>query len=396
LRTYLFSGFPWTLLADSQVHHLAVIQIASVTGVYGVSFLVALVNVSLAEAMGAAVNANGGQQERRLTGKSAMGSFLKKLPFAASLVSRLSRLPPLTLTVVLVGFSFLFGFYRLHTLPHSFAPSTRVALLQGNIDQYKKWDKAYVNDIEIQYAALAIEASKSKPAMIIWPETSVPGFLLQDQALRKWLLDVVQISGTSHLIGAPVLNRKNAYNSSFSINHEGVLEGEYAKHHLVPFGEVVPWASVLSRWIHVLNDLGGFTAGRGSSVVSVAGVPVGVNICYEAIFPNLVRQSIRQGGQLIANLTNDGWYMQTAAPYQHWAPNIFRAVENGRWLLRADNTGISGIIDPVGKVVAQSSIFETTVVSGLVQPRTELTVYTRFGDVFAWICCFISLLAIAI
>jgi apolipoprotein N-acyltransferase len=142
----------------------------------------------------------------------------------------------------------------------------------------------------------------------------------------------------------------------------------------------------LGQYIKVLNDLGGFTAGKESPVLRVGGVQVGVNICYEAIFPNLVRQSVRKGAVLIANLTNDGWYMQTSAPYQHWATNIFRAVENNRWLVRADNTGISGIIAPTGRVQAASAIFRPGVIAGTVQVQNALTFYTRFGDIFAWIC----------
>ena len=118
----------------------------------------------------------------------------------------------------------------------------------------------------------------------------------------------------------------------------------------------------------------------------VGGNHVGVNICYEAIFPNLVRNSVRQGAGLIANLTNDGWYMKTAAPYQHFIPNVFRAVENNRWVLRADNTGISALISPQGRVAAASPIFVPTVISGTVVPQYAMTLYTRQGDVFAWCC----------
>jgi apolipoprotein N-acyltransferase len=111
-----------------------------------------------------------------------------------------------------------------------------------------------------------------------------------------------------------------------------------------------------------------------------------VNICYEAIFPNLARRSIQRGGQLIVNLTNDGWYMKTAAPYQHLAPNVFRAIENHRWLARADNTGVSALIAPTGEIVAQTPIYLTRVLTGTVYTRNDLTFYTRFGDIFAWIC----------
>src|SRR5262249_46353327 len=141
----------------------------------------------------------------------------------------------------------------------------------------------------------------------------------------------------------------------------------------VPFGEIVPWASVLGRWIRVLNELGGFTAGRRSPVVKTRIGEIGMNICYEAIFPNFVRQSVLQGATAIVNVTNDGWYMRTAAPHQHFVPNVFRAVENDRWVLRANNTGISGVIDPVGHVQASSPIFEPAVVTGMIAPRHGTT-----------------------
>ena len=346
-RTYLFSGFPWALLADSQVKMLPLIQIASITGVYGVSFLIVWFNLAVAT----------------------------------------WRPKSLVLPLMAIVLACQFGHYRLH---RSITPLPsrliKVALLQGNIDQYKKWDKAYVEEIQKTYERLIAEATAAKPDIILWPETSVPGYLLQDPPLRNWLQKIVRNSHTSHLVGAPTIHDNNAYNSAFSLTHEGYLSGEYAKQHLVPFGEIVPWASVLGRCIRVLNDLGGFTSGKGSPVLNVAGIPVGINICYEAIFPNLVRQSVKEGAVLIANLTNDGWYMRTAAPYEHWAPNILRAVENDRWVVRADNTGISGIIDPCGRVQVASRIFEPAVIVGTAAGRTGLTFYTRFGDCFAWAC----------
>ena len=348
VRTYLLSGFPWTLLADSQVKILPLIQIASITGVYGVSFLIVWFNLVVAQ----------------------------------------WRLKPLALSMMAVVLTCLFGYSRLKSYAGEPAgPKIRVALVQGSIDQYKKWDKSYVEDIEKTYEHLVSQAAGSRPAMIIWPETSVPGYLLQEPSLRSWLTGVVRNSHTSHLVGAPVIHNGMAYNSAFSFNPEGILVGEYAKQHLVPFGEVVPWSGFLGHFIRVLNDLGGFAAGTQPSVLDVGGgYPVGVNICYEAIFPDLVRRSVRQGARIIANLTNDGWYMQTAAPYQHWAPNIFRAVENNRWLVRADNTGISGIIEPTGRVQAASAIFHPAVIEGTVQAHNGLTFYTRYGDLFAWIC----------
>lgn len=351
-RTWLLSGFPWALLADSQVAHLSLIQIASITGSYGVSFLIVLMN-------------------------SAIARRGKSLPLALGVVI-------MTIILGIPGVS----------VPNDTAP-LQVALLQGNVDQYKKWDKAYVQEIQDRYAGLVREAVKSPVELIIWPETSIPGYLLQDVSLREWLVGLVRKSRTNHLVGAPNEVGEKIYNGSFSLSPEGVLKGEYEKKHLVPFGEVVPAAHFLGWYISALNALGGFAAGTASPVVQAAGIPLGINICYESIFPSLVRDSVRQGAQILVNQTNDGWYMRTAAPYQHWAPNVYRAVENRRYLLRANNTGISGIIDPWGRTVRRSPIFEAQVVTGTVYPRTDLSFYTRHGDVFAIVCLLFCLVVLA-
>jgi apolipoprotein N-acyltransferase len=361
IRTYLFSGFPWALLGDSQVHHLFTIQIASITGVYGVSFLVVLVNLTLAALL------------------------FQQTPSYSSPSKAWSIIPS-----SLVAGCILYGWYQFHPseAPPPAPPSIRVALLQGSIDQYKKWDRAYVQEIQQTYEALSRQAAAEHADLIVWPETSVPGYLLQDPPLHEWLNSVIQSSTTQalNLIGAPAMHGPYAYNSAFLINTQGQVLGEYAKQHLVPFGETVPFGRFLGRWIRVLNDLGGFAAGTQDPILQASSYKIGINICYEAIFPSLVRRSVLEGADLIANITNDGWYMQTAAPYQHLTPNIMRAVENRRWLIRADNTGVSAFIDPYGRIVAQTPIFKPTSLIGQVEPRADITAYTRFGDIFAWIC----------
>ncbi len=351
IRTHLFTGFPWTLLADTQWRHLYLIQVASITGVYGVSFLIALVNAANANAL------------------------------------RRSGWAPAWAAVGVLG-CILFGANRLRAYAHEpRQPAYKVALLQGSIDQYQKWDKRYTESIQRTYEELTSLVKVEKPALIVWPETSVPGYLLQDPPLHDWLTHVVARSGTYHIVGAPsLLENKSAYNSAFSLDPKGQIIGQYDKQHLVPFGEVVPLSGLLGRWIQVLNDLGGFTAGSRSPVQPTGIGPAGINICYEAIFPNLVRQSVRQGATFIVNLTNDGWYLRTAAPYQHFIPNVFRAVENDRWVLRADNTGVSAIIDPTGQVQVHTSIFVPTAITGMATPRHTMTFYTLYGDVFAWLC----------
>jgi len=350
VRTWFLSGFPWALLADSQVHVLPLIQMSSITGSYGVSFLIILANLAM-----------------------------------AFMIDR--HWKPLLLSGVLTGSAVIYGMLMLKTpFPQNPETPIRVALLQGNVDQYKKWNDVYVSEIKTTYETLAKRAEEAKAELIVWPETSVPGYLIQDLSLRAWLTKVIWRTDATHIVGSPAAEDDKIFNSAYVIHRTGWITGEYAKKHLVPFGEVIPFQAILGRWIPVLNALGGFTAGRKSPVLTARGIPVGMNICYEAIFPNLVRKSVKTGAQLIVNVTNDGWYMKTAAPYQHLAPNIYRAVENRRWLLRANNTGVSAIIDPYGRLVAQTPIYQTKILTGEVVPVSEQTFYTRFGNVFCWLC----------
>jgi apolipoprotein N-acyltransferase len=355
LRTHLFSGFPWALSGDSQGRQLPVIQIASITGVYGVSFLIAGINAAIASLFVKSAN-------RRLKITSCAG-----------------------MTALLIA-ALAFGYRRLSSPPEAHTP-VRVALLQGSIDQYQKWDKTYERDIKKTYEGLAQQAADTRPELIVWPETSVPGYLLQDPPLRNWLTGVARKTGTYNIVGAPTfIERNSSYNSAFSLDPQGQILGQYDKTHLVPFGEWVPLAGFLGRWIHVLNDLGGFVPGKRSAVIPTHIGRAGVNICYEAVFPSVVRRSVRDGAEFIVNLTNDGWYMRTAAPYQHFIPNVFRAVENNRWVLRADNTGITALISPRGRIESESKIFVPAVIVGTIVPLTHLTFYTRYGDLWAWAC----------
>lgn len=361
VRSFLFSGFPWTLLGDSQYRHPALLQITSVTGVYGLSFFIVLVSAGLAQAW----------TERR------------------------KRMQALTFSGLAFALVWGGGYLRLElATAKDYGTPVRVAMLQGNIDQYKKWDKAYVENIKSVYAQLAIEALPRHPELILWPETAVPGYLLQDQAIREWLSGVVRTSRAFHIVGAPVWHDELAYNSAFALDPKAEILGEYTKQHLVPFGEVVPFGNVLGRWVRVLNELGGFAARPSNGLLALDGHAIGVNICYEAIFPALVRNSVAHGAELITNLTNDGWYMRTAAPYQHFAPNVLRAVENGRWLIRADNTGISAIVDPFGHIKQASPIFESAIVTGTAGYCTARTLYTRVGDLFAMLCALATILVI--
>ena len=300
------------------------------------------------------------------------------------------------LSPMIVLLCYLWGVNRLThlELPENLQ-SVRIALLQGSIDQYKKWDQEYVREIKESYAGLASMIPKASVNLVVWPETALPGWYPQDKKVAGWLEKVVRKTRVHHLAGAVTRGEEKALNSAFLLSPDGTVLARYDKMHLVPFGEFVPMQSILGRWIAVLNELGGFTGGEGHRPLGFNGTRLGVGICYESIFPEIPRAQVRNGADILVNLTNDGWYLDTAAPEQHFAMNVFRAVENRRFLVRAANTGISGILSPSGTIVDRTRLGERTVLTGTASPRGEKTLFTRFGDWFPLLCSVSAVFGIA-
>jgi apolipoprotein N-acyltransferase len=351
LRSSLLTGFPWNLLVYSQHRNLPLIQVASVTGVYGVSFMVMAVNAALARAV--------------LTWKSW---------------SRLLA-PLATVGLFLAG---VVGYGWLWPPPEASSPVMRVALVQGNIDQEVKWDPAWQDQTLTIYGELTREAARRRPQLIVWPEAAVPFFLREDP--RQALIhDMARASGAYLLMGAPDRQAGQPRNTAFLIGPEGRMLGRYDKRHLVPFGEYVP----LRQLLFFVNPLAGgtigtFAPGDEATVFSTPSGRFGVVICYEAIFPDEVRDFFRGGADFLVNITNDAWFGRSEALAQHLAMAAFRAVENRAYLIRAGNTGISAIVAPDGRIVQASGLFTPAVLSGAIIPRTGESFYTRYGDLFAW------------
>ncbi len=359
IRTHLFTGFPWALLGYSQWNNLPIIQISEFTGIYGVSFLIVLVNLTIVKII----------KERTL--KGATTNFL------------------------LVLICLVFGFYKLKNIRTSEHQNIRtVSILQGNIDQYKKWDEKYEQEILDKYSRLSLLPTPYSllPALIVWPESSVPGFLKNDKKLYNWISDIAKKTKTQHLVVSNDYKNGKLYNSAFLVSSDAEITDEYSKNHLVPFGEYMPLRNFLSKFIKVVNEIGEFSSGKKYNVINSSAGKLGVNICFEAIFPNEVRKSVRNGAEIIVNLTNDAWYLKTSAPYQHFTMNVFRAVENRRFVVRAANTGVSGFIDPAGRVKSETKIFETDVLSDKLFALNHITFYTKFGDIFAYLCIVISII----
>jgi apolipoprotein N-acyltransferase len=352
VRSHLLTGFPWNLLGHSQYRNLPLIQIAAVTGVYGVSFLVVAVNAAIADVL------------------SFPSTWRRAVPSA-------------TTTVLLVTGALAYSW----AVPIGSGPEAmRVTLVQGNIPQGIKWEPGYQDATLGVYRALTLREAGRLPDLVIWPETAVPFFLRQDSR-RPAVEGLAAEIGAPLLVGAPDLEgppSSRYTNSAFLITPQGGIVRKYDKVHLVPFGEYVPLKGILS-FVNKLaqGTIGDFAPGIEFTVFSIPAGRFGVTISYEVYFPAQVRQYVRNGAEFLVNITNDAWYGRTAAPYQHVAMMVFRAVENRRYLVRAANTGISAVVAPDGRIVKASGLFERTTITGVIAPRAGLTAYARYGDIFA-------------
>ena len=352
LRGTLLSGFPWVPLGASQVEVLPVAQVASVLGLYGVSLAVAFVNAALTVAL---------------------------------LAPPRERLRTIAGTVVLLVAVAVWGAWRIAdgVLVREGTP-IKLGLIQGNIEQRDKWDPRQARRIFTTYIAMTRDAVKRGAQAVIWPESSTPFMLEEDAAggdAVRGLAEEVQVPlllGSDQMERGPV---PHLYNAAFLVTPDRRTAAVYRKMQLVPFGEFIP----LQQWISFVSPLVGglatFAAGADVVMLPIAGHQASTAICYEVIFPGLARRAVLAGSELLTTITNDAWYGQTSAPYQHFAQASMRAIEQGRYLVRAANTGISGAVDPYGRVVAKSAIFEQTGMVVDVRFLQGRTIYARIGDV---------------
>ncbi|MBI4424905.1 MAG: apolipoprotein N-acyltransferase [Elusimicrobia bacterium] len=264
----------------------------------------------------------------------------------------------------------------------------RVAILQPNIDQYRKWDAEEADDIRRTLDGLLARAAAARPDLILWPETALPGWL-EDPENAAWVAGWARRSGAPQLVGTITADGGVHRNSAVLLDAQGAFAGSYHKRQLVPFGEFVPLRRWLEPYVGILSQMGDFEAGPPvqAPLPTPAG-PLGVTLCYEAVFPRWNRLTAAAGARLLANLTNDGWYKDTWGPVHHFYANRFRAVENRIPLVRAANTGISAIIDPWGRIVSRLELLKAGVLVGEVPgvgafPRGSL--YARWGDWLGWL-----------
>lgn len=364
-RRYVLGGFPWVLLGASQATATPIAQTASLAGVYGLSALVALGSV-------AAVMAAVGRGRDRVV-----------VPVCA---------------LAIIGGLAAWGQWRVQegSLLRNGDP-IRVALVQGNIRQEEKWSQASAAQILDIYLKLTMQAADQGARLVVWPESATPFLFEHDAGGRAVISEVVRSRDIHLLFGSDQFEPGTPpryFNSAFLLNPAGAIAGVYKKMHLVPFGEYVPLKRLLFFAAPLVDAVSDFSPGEQAVVMSIGSHTLSTAICYEVVYPDLVADFVQRGSQLLTTITNDAWYGSSSAPYQHFEQAALRAVEQGRYLIRAANTGISGIVDPYGRVVAASPIFERTVVTGDVRFLNGRTIYGRTGDAFALACALLTLLAL--
>ncbi len=360
LRSFLLTGFPWASLGYTQYLNLPFIQIADITGVYGPSFVILLVNAAFFHVL--------------------LQWSKKTFPF---------REVAMVVFILLGLLIYGYGKMRLvdRQMPHQ--PSLRAGLVQGNIDQSIKWEESFQKETLNIYERLSFKVAEEKPDLIIWPETATPFFFQDEKAYQPMILDIPKKTNAFLLFGSPSYKiekgKVNHFNSAFMVSPSGELVGKYDKIHLVPYGEYVPLGEMISLG-SLGEGIGNFKPGKQTFNFSLPQGKFGVLICFEIIFPDLCRRFIKEGADFLVTLTNDAWFGRTSAPYQHLSMATFRAIENRVFIVRAANTGITGFIDSKGRIVKQGGLFTEETMIGTIHLSKGKTFYTLHGDVFAWVC----------
>jgi apolipoprotein N-acyltransferase len=372
LRSYLFTGFPWSSMGYTQYKFLTVIQIADITGIYGVSFLVVAVNGAIADIF---------LIRRRLRD-------MPLFPLSQTVIG-------LFVLFLFIISTFIYGHWRLGEERHG--KQLNASIIQGNIEQDKKWEPAYQDSVIESYMNLSLKAVSSSPSIIIWPETAVPFFFKTDHEYTKKLLGFQKQLDSYLLFGSVLVKGKKderyvLSNSAVLLDKAGKVTYIYDKIHLVPFGEYVPLQKVLFFVDKLVAGIGDYTRGDHYFRAETPSGDFAALICYEIIFPGLVRKFYSNGGDFIVNITNDAWFGRTTGPYQHFSMAVFRAVENRKPVIRAANTGISGFIDSNGRIISKTNLFQQVILTEDIKTDSTKSFYAKYGDLFSYIWIIFSII----
>ncbi len=366
--TLSWVGVPWGRLALGQIDFLPMLQSASLFGSYFVSFLLLLTNGFLAYFI---------LYQRRKT-------------LCLSMVAG----------IILANY--LFGAISLHFSENNAENTVKVAAIQGNINSHDKWDSSSSEHVKEVYRRLTEEAAVKGADLVVWPETALPYYLNDYPAMQRYVSSVAVDCKVTLIMGAFYVDEDgNEYNSLYMITPDGsISETVYSKRHLVPFGEYVPLRNIVMTLIPPLADIsmldGDLTAGDGDPLFASPYGKIGSLICFDSIYEQLPLKSVRNGAEIMVISSNDSWFLDSKAVYQHKAQAQLRAIENGRPYVRAANTGISAVIDEKGRVKEElAPLIEGIVVQELV-PTEERTLYSYVGNLWVMLCILLCILSPAI
>ncbi|MBF0490347.1 MAG: apolipoprotein N-acyltransferase [Candidatus Omnitrophica bacterium] len=382
LRANLFTGFGWLTLGHSQYQNLLLIQIADIVGVYGISFLMMAVNILTFEIIRFVIAREHGDRsnlDEIASQRTLAMTQLKNIYITSAIIT--------TLLVVSLAYG-VWAFTQ-----SKFSSTVQVGVIQPNIAQAIKWDERYMPAIMKQNLRLTDQVAQTKLDVILWPETALPGVVGEEPGyLEQIQLKALDLK-TPIVMGAIDIQNDHYYNSAFLIGSEGKIKGRYKKIHLVPFGEFLPLRPVLG-WLNKYIGLEDFTSGTEYTLFP-AGVlehKFGVLICFEDTINDLWRNFVNSGAGFLMNMTNDAWFMDTKEPFLHLQTAVLECVMNKRSLVRAANTGVSGFIDPLGRIMNLAEdkngkkTFVEAVSSASIPVNDRITFYTKYADVFTSLC----------
>ncbi len=356
-RARLLTGDPWLLSGYGILTYNHLAQTADIGGVYMLSFLIALVNATMAEVI------------------------------ATRPLQRIVPLALMTACILVVANGY--GSFRLHQ-PFPSEPELAIAVVQGNNDVGSQWESKHYGQGLRTYLQLSTDAADSKPRLLVWPENAVTFFLAHEPTYRSIIGRTLSSLNADLIIGTPHFESEDParpiyFNSAFYLSKNGEIRDRYDKVHLLPFAEYFPLHAIglLRRNFARVRS---FEEGRETRPLDTQFGPIATLICFEGIFPELARSQMNQGASLLVNLSNDAWLGSTIGAEQHLSMVALRAIENRTWVIRATTTGISAIVAPDGRVVARTNSLEKALLQKTVIPMQISTFYKRWGDLFAYAC----------
>ncbi len=361
LKSYIVTGLSWNLLAYSQASFLYLIQICDIFGVYIISFVIVFVNILIY-------------------------FFITEKKFIYLMIAFCTIMS-------LLGY----GYCKIKILDIENGKKISVGIVQPNIEQKKKWEDKYKGEILSSIENLVTENFKNKNLdLVAYPETMLPGYLRRDPIIKDFVKNI-SCFGKINLIGGIDSRFKiKKQNSVFVVSQEGETINKYNKTHLIIFGEYLPFEFILSKLLTNLNTTGEMIKEEHVKIIELQNLKIGINICSENYYSSLSRKFTLLGAEILTTHANDAWFDGMSAINQHFVLNVFRAIENRKYLIVSANTGISGVIDPTGKIMKQTKNQEQVCFEEIIYTNNYITIYDRIGDLFIYLCMIYVLLVLLI